>query len=303
MHGPWDSYHVIHSHHGNDIDATLRLTWLDVCRNPLRLSPTPKMDFSIPAVDIDLPDFLDPVLSYLADTLPSPIYSFLINALSHCLALFTSLFSLLTSLLSASPLTWDAQKILPPLISIFAAYLALLSLYRTTSWMIRTIIFFMKWGAMLGAFMAAVGWVMGNSNGNGLGNYGVVSTLGGFVLDMINGQGQNAAGSARSKSRTQKTRSRSRLADKKPKPKPWEPFERHREWQQDAAPVDQAADAQKFIGDIVGAAGKVVKESGWWNMAKKILEGGSGGDDGVEGTKGRKPTQKAKSKESRSRSR
>ncbi|KAF9467280.1 hypothetical protein BDZ94DRAFT_1287709 [Collybia nuda] len=237
------------------------------------------------AGDLDLPEFLDPALSYLADRLPSPLYSFLINVLSHFLALFTSLFTLITSLLSTSTSTWDAQTLLPPLISIFAAYLALLSLYRTTSWMIRTIIFFMKWGAMLGVFMALVGWVIGNSGGNGLENYGVVSTLGGFVLDIINGQGQNAARSSRSKTSSRKTRLRSSpIEKKKPKPKPWDSFERHHEWQQQGpAPVDHAPDAQKIISDIVDAAGRKVSATGWWNIAKKIVESGSGNEEKTEG--------------------
>jgi hypothetical protein len=261
------------------------------------------LNFNIPAATVDLPDFLDPMLSYLEDTLPSPVYSFFINFLSHALALLTALFSLVTSLISTNPSTWDAQKILPPLISIFAAYLALLSLYRTTSWMFRTTIFFIKWGAILGVLIAGAGWFIGNANGNDLGNYGVISTIGGFVLDTMFSQGQNAAGGTRSKSKS-KTRSRSRPAEKK-KPKPWEPFKRHREWQhQDGAPADQAADAQKFIGDIVGAAGKVVRESGWWSIAKKIVEGTSGEDAEAEVAGGRKQaSRKAKSKDSSSRSR
>src|SRR6267154_831419 len=96
--------------------------------------------------DITLPAFLDPLLDFFAEQLPPPLYSFLISLLSHSLALFTALVSLISSLVSSKPWEWDAQTIIPPLITFLAAYLALVSLYRTTSWMVRTSFWFIKWG-------------------------------------------------------------------------------------------------------------------------------------------------------------
>lgn len=247
-------------------------------------------------INIALPDILDPVLSYLSRTLPQPLYFFLINVLSHCLALFTALFTLVSSLISTNPLSWDAQTILPPLITVLAAYLALVSFYRTTSWMLRTSIFFIKWGTIIGALMAGAGYFMGNAAGGG-GN-GVVSGLGGFVLDMINGQGQNAAGGSRRSQRS------TRSFDKK-KPKAWESFERHREWQYQEN--DAGADAHTIISEIASAAGKFVRESGWWSVAKTIVEGGMGEQVEAESAKGKggrkQPPRKQKSKPGNSRSR
>jgi len=260
------------------------------------------LDFNAPVTAIELPEFLDPVLSYLNDTLPHPVYSFIINILSHSLALFTALSTLFTSLVSSNPLNWDAQTILPPLISLFAAYLALLSLYRTTTWMFRTSIWFIKWGTILGALIAGVGYFMGNMNGNGVGGYGIITTLGGFALDAINGQGQRATGGTKSRSKTQRSRSRFQQTERK-KPKPWERFERHQDWlYQEREDPTQAADVQKIISNIVDTAEKVVKDSGWWSVAKSIIERSTGENTDADVGETR-ATQKAKSKTSGSRSR
>ncbi|RDB25305.1 hypothetical protein Hypma_008054 [Hypsizygus marmoreus] len=243
-----------------------------------------------------LPDLLGPVVSYLADTLPPPLYTFLINFLSHCLALLAALYSLVISLASTHPLEWDAQSILPPIITVLAAYLALSSFYRTTSWMLRTTLWFVKWGTILGALTAGAGWYMGSANENGVGGYGVIPTLGNFVLDMINGQGQNAAGGSRSRSQKQ----RYRASPERKKPKPWDSFERHREWQyQETEGRVGNADAQTIINDIMGAASSAVKDSWWWSMTKSIVEGGLGEQtdgEGVNGNDRRKRSRKAQGK-------
>src|SRR5882762_8101257 len=117
--------------------------------------------------DIPLPAFLDPLLDYLSSRLPPPLFSFLLSLLSHALALFTSLLNLIFTVVSTKPADWDAQTLLPPLITLLAAYLALVSIYRTTSWMVRTTVWMMKWGAILSALAAGAGWMMGNQYAGG----------------------------------------------------------------------------------------------------------------------------------------
>ncbi|KAH7915207.1 hypothetical protein BJ138DRAFT_1142257 [Hygrophoropsis aurantiaca] len=218
--------------------------------------------------DIPLPAFLDPLLDYLADQLPPPLYTFLLKFLSSALAVVTALVSVVASLISTNPSEWNVQTILPPLITFFAAYLALVSLYRTTSWMIRTSLWFIKWGTIFGALTAGAGWYMGTQNGG----RGIVTTMGGVLLDMLNGQGQNAAGgtrappAARTKTQTQNKR-----------PKAWESFEKHRVWQyeEDAGSAQERNDAQKIMSEIGAAANRILAEGGWWDTAKSML-GGAG---------------------------
>jgi hypothetical protein len=213
------------------------------------------------AAAIGLPECFDYALLYIHDTLPAPLYSLLISILANSLALFTALQTLLTSLISTSPLNWDALTVLPPLISIFAAYLALLSLYRTTSWILRSSIWILKWGTILGALMAGAGWFMGNTVQGGVGNYGAVSNIGGFVLDVINGQGKNAG---RSRSRPRKSHL-SRSAGKKPKI--WESFERHREWKNQGkeSTSDESTTISQIFNHLLGVASRGGQ---WWNVAE-----------------------------------
>ncbi|KAF8891728.1 hypothetical protein BD779DRAFT_1512738 [Infundibulicybe gibba] len=230
--------------------------------------------------DLPLPRFLDPLLDYLADALPPPLYWFLLNFVSHGMAVVAALFSLLSSLASTNPLNWDAQTVLPPLISLLMAYLALVSLYRTTSWMIRTSLWFIKWGTIFGALMAGVGWYMGNA-GNGVGNRGIVTTLGGYVLNMIAGQNQDSQGEPRAaRPKGQSSRSQRKTT----KPKAQESFDRHREYRREGG---QMSDAQKIMEDIASATEKVLKESGWLNVAKSVWESSFGQGSREDGEEGR----------------
>jgi hypothetical protein len=253
------------------------------------------------AAFIGLPECFDYILLYIYETLPAPIYSFLINILANSLALFTALRALAISLVSTNPLSWDAQTVLPPLIGVFAAYLALLSLYRTTSWILRTSVWVLKWGTILGALIAGAGWVMGDRVDGSIGNYGFVSSVGGFVLDVINGQGQNVVGRLRSKSRIRNSYP-SRSTNKKPKI--WESFERHREWenQQNAASTDETSNLPQILNDFVGVANRAVGSSGWWSVGGGDADAGRDNMKDVKGNEGRS-RRKPKSRSSSSRSR
>ncbi|TFY66213.1 hypothetical protein EVG20_g4876, partial [Dentipellis fragilis] len=208
------------------------------------------MDNFDPA-DIPLPAFLDPFLDYLASALPPQLYSILLTVLSHGLAALTAFVSLVTNLISSQPWEWNAQQLLPPLISLLTAYLALLTLYRTTSWMVRTGIWMLKWGAIMSALGAGAGYMMANQQGGVArdgdgGNANRGPGMGGLLVDFISGlaQGQGQA----------RTTPRARSRPTKPRPKAWESFESHREWQfeeaaaaaGDGAPA--AEEVQRFLG-------------------------------------------------------
>ena len=230
--------------------------------------------------DIPLPAFLDPLLELLADQLPAPLYSFLITLLSHSLALFTALLSLISSLYSSKPWEWDAQTIIPPLITFLAAYLALVSLYRTTSWMIRTSIWFIKWGTILGALTAGMGWYMGSQNA-GVGNKSIISSLSGFIFDTLNNQGQYTPDAQRS-SRTPRTPMQHKSSDR---PKSWESFDKHNQWQYNQARDEnqEGNGAQDIMTSIMKTANRMLAESGWGDVARGIFEGSTSDDKATAG--------------------
>ena len=168
--------------------------------------------------DATIQNILDSLLSFLSSVLPPPIYSIAESLITHSLSVFVALLNFVYTLASAQ--NWDAQKVLPPLITLLAAYLALVSFYRTTGWMIRMAFAFVKWGFILTTLGGAAGYFFANANpgGNGLAMFGdgLLPTLGGMFLDMFNeGKQQGstktkgkARGSTRGKTSTKKSRSR-----------------------------------------------------------------------------------------------
>jgi len=150
----------------------------------------------------------------------------------------------------------------------------------------------------LGALIAGVGWYMGDRVGGGIRNYASLSNVGGFVLDVINGQGQNV-GRSRSKSRIRKPY-RSRSLEKKPKI--WESFERHRERQnqEEVAITDEATNLPQIFNDIAGVANRAVGGSKWWGVVGGDGDASRGEDDAAKGGQSR---WKSKSRSSSSRSR
>ncbi|CCM05693.1 uncharacterized protein FIBRA_07924 [Fibroporia radiculosa] len=222
-----------------------------------------------------VPDFFDPLLDYLSSILPPTVYAILTTLISYTLSLAMSSFSLVKGIVSSPPSSWDAQTILPPLITFLAAYLALVSLYRTTSWMIRTGIWVVKWGFILSVLAASAGWMLGSAQANGgndiggLVTGGVLPAVGGMLLDMLNGQ--NTAGGPRPGSRSSRAKTQ---REKAPRPKAWETWDKHREWEYSEnaqAEADGRSAEGNVLGDIMGAIGRTVVEGGWWETAKGVV--------------------------------
>ncbi|KAI0351027.1 hypothetical protein OH77DRAFT_978737 [Trametes cingulata] len=246
--------------------------------------------------DVDdsmLQSFLDPILSFLSSVLPPPIYTIAESLITHSLTLIAALFKFVLTLVNAQ--SWDAQQILPPLITLLAAYLALVSFYRTTGWMIRTAFWFVKWGGILGALAAGAGYFMGHANANGENgvgaafNGGILSMLGSALLGMLNEDGQNTSGASRSSrssrsSRTRagatgpRTRAQTRKQKEKERPKAWDSWDKHREWQYNAetAGRDNAARMNEGVQEAVQKVLGVVQEAvgtSWWETVKNVVEG------------------------------
>ncbi|KAI0712949.1 hypothetical protein C8T65DRAFT_646231 [Cerioporus squamosus] len=241
------------------------------------------MDYDLDVDTTYLQRFLDPVLNYLSSVLPPPMFSIVETLITHSINLLAALFSLVSSV--ASSQGWDSQKILPPIITLLMAYLALVSFYRTTGWMIRTTFWFVKWGGILAALAAGAGYFMG-TQGNGVGAFngnggGLLSLLGSAFLGMFNEDSSSSRPRRQTSARQEKEKER---------PKAWESWDKHREWQYsaDAAARDDAARANEGVQEAVQKVAGFVQEalgSGWWETVKSAVEGsGLGGSSGQEGS-------------------
>ena len=240
---------------------------------------------------------LTPVLSYLSTILPPPIFSIVSPLITYSLALLGALLRFARTLASAQ--NWDSQKILPPLITLLMAYLALVSFYRTTGWMIRTTFWFVKWGGILAALAAGAGYFMGTAQGDPDGiamfnNGGVLGMLGNLLLGVLNEDATGNKGRARSP-----RSSKSKTKKQKERPKAWEGWDKHRDWQYnaDAAARDDAARANENVQEAVQKVAGFVQEAlgtGWWETVKNAVEGsglvGTSGEQRKEGTRAKGKT-------------
>jgi hypothetical protein len=226
---------------------------------------------------IPFPDFLNPIFSYISSCLPPPVYGALLTLFAHGLAFFNALLGLGTALITSNPTDWDAQRIIPPLLTLLAAYLALASALRTAKWFVYTTAWLVKWGVVAAAVSAALAWALGGA-GNGGG--GIVPSLIAMVSDMLNGRWKDAVTGG---SRSSHQRSTSR-------PRAWDSFEQHWEWQFEeeqwnaANAASPAAHVQRFVADALNRA----RDGNWLSMARGALQssfahdqtGDSGGDSG-----------------------
>jgi len=232
------------------------------------------------------PRFLDPVLEFLSVNLPSPLYVLLLKVLSHSLGAIAALINLCGSLLSTSPSNWNAQTLLPPIITILAAYLALASLYRTTSWLIRLIFWFMKWGALLGIFMGGFGYLTGGAVGNAVGNQGPIPFLGGYVADLFSNQVSRPRSARQSNPQTRKAKMK--------KPAASEAFKRHEAYlRQNEVQQENVYESMKMIAD----AASYIFQSNWWAVKGPPEE--TNADAGELRRRGSKAKAKAGSSHSR----
>ncbi|EJF58249.1 hypothetical protein DICSQDRAFT_110601 [Dichomitus squalens LYAD-421 SS1] len=255
--------------------------------------------------DAAIQNFLDPLFSYLSTVLPAPIYSIVEALITHTLTLLSALLNFALALATAQ--NWDAQKILPPLITLLAAYLALVSFYRTTGWMIRTAFWFVKWGGILVALSAGAGYFLANAgidggnNGVGAFNGNLLSFFGNALLGLFDNE-DSQSGRTRparsSRSRTgPNTRSQTKKHKEKERPKAWESWDKQRDWRHtaEAAGRDDAARMNEGVQEAVQKVTGLVRDAlgtGWWEVVKNAVGSGLAGttDERQEASQSRRKT-------------
>ena len=230
------------------------------CNVMANTPPTPIVTVQVTVMDAWLPPFLNPFIEYMRASLPPPLYSFVVKILSHAFTAATAIIRLTVSLTNKNPSEWNAETLLPPIITLIAAYLALASLYRTASWAIRLTLFFLKWGCLIGIAMGMAGYYAGNKE-NGVANQGDEGFPGNVISSVFGG--------ASSSKHNRQTKPR-RATQTKPKPRDSFP-----EWQYRDQVEDPTTNphAQLIMDSIVNAAGLAL-EGNWWSTITKLGQSG-----------------------------
>lgn len=179
-------------------------------------------------------DMVEPYLQLLRSVVPPQIYSLITTSFSFALQLLNALFNIIavTSPLSAP------HTLIPAILTILCAYLALSSLYRT----VMFAFWFVKWGIILGVLFSLASWA----------NSGAPAQI---LATLVPAAMENKSGSSR--------------------PKSWESWSTHDRYKQEQKTQREkdAEEAQKFIQNVIDAAGDVYQKSGnWWETAKGVYE-------------------------------
>ena len=179
-------------------------------------------------------DMLEPCLRFLQSVVPPQIYSLITTSFSYTLQLLNTSFSIIAA---TSPLS-APNTIIPALLTVLCAYLALSSLYRT----VMFAFWFVKWGIILSLLFSFAGWV----------NTGAPAQ---FISNFVPAAVENKSGSSR--------------------PKSWESWSTHDRYKRERKTQGDkdAEEAQKFIQNVIDTAGNVYQKSGnWWETAKGVYE-------------------------------
>lgn len=179
-------------------------------------------------------DVVEPYLRLLQSVVPPQIYSLITTSFSYGLQLLNTLFNVISV---TSPLS-APSTIIPALLTILCAYLALSSLYRT----VKFAFWFAKWGIILGALFSLAGWV----------NSGALAQI---LANLVPAAMENKSGSSR--------------------PKSWESWSTHNQYKREQKTERQkdAEEAQKFVQNVIDTAGSAYQKSGnWWEVAKGVYE-------------------------------
>lgn len=157
-----------------------------------------------------------------------------------------------------------SQQILPPILSIIAIYFGILSLYRTTTSVIRTSFALVKWASIIAALAMAAGWFIGRGPLD-------VGMLLRVANELTNGQdrvntrtgGATRPATPRSYGGRTQTRRGRRNSDAE-RPGIFDSFLKHQQWREGQAQTEQV---QEYVEQVVKKSQKIVKEgSGLFNM-------------------------------------
>jgi len=116
----------------------------------------------------------DALLDILEDYLPPSIYDTIFTLFEYVLMVFTRLNSGFAYFLRGdSSNNQDGynealQALLPPVLSVIAIYFAILSAYHTAASFVRTTVWLVKWGVILGVIAAGTGFFAGRGAGDGI---------------------------------------------------------------------------------------------------------------------------------------
>ncbi|KAG8754504.1 hypothetical protein FRC14_005007 [Serendipita sp. 396] len=157
-----------------------------------------------------------------------------------------------------------AEQVVPPLLSIFAIYFGLVSIYRTTASFVRTVVSLIKWASIIALLAMGLGYFVAQG--------GVENPLGLDMMlrvasELVNGQTrifaqpENAAGGNGPRGGSYGGRTRTERGERQ-KPGIFDSFLKHQEWKD-----TQNEEVLEYVDKVVNNAQRAYEGgSKFWNI-------------------------------------
>lgn len=218
---------------------------------------------------MNLVDVAQQWVSTFHDTLPKSLLMILDPIYSNLASLAAKCYSVTDASVMDVFASFNLQTLLPPVISILTIYFALVSLYHTTTFFVRSTVFLLKWGTLIGVSAAALGYVANMFRPNS--------------FDIFN------QGEAR------------RPPFRSARPRVWDTFEEHRRWRENQREENPyAADAGRItretVEKFIDATQQMANQAGWWGTLSEFAAKTFVGDNAADPVKKRRKKKDAKGK-------
>ena len=172
------------------------------------------------------------------------------------------------------------QALLPPILSIVAIYFAMLSAYHTAASFVRTTVWLMKWGTILGFIAAGTGFFAGRGAGDGIAlqdlNLNNVVRLASQLLPDPN---VNLERAKRRREARAAGSGDARLRREGQRPSVFDSFAEHDAWRENQRLTE---DTQEYVKQVVEASQKVIKDGS--GLMGLLFGSRKQGDDSEEGS-------------------
>jgi len=231
----------------------------------------------------------DVLLDFLEDTLPPAIYDTISTLLEYLLTVFTSLnsgFAYFLRSAGGDPSNGQGgyseaiQAFLPPVLSVIAIYFAVLSVYHTAASFVRTTVWLVKWGIILGVIAAGTGFFAGRGAGDGIALQDLnLSNVVRLASQLLPDPSANIERAERRRAARAAGNRDARLRRAGQRPSVFDSFAEHDAWKKNQQLTE---DTQEYVKQIFEASQKVVNDgSGLMNI---LFGGRRQGDDNEEGS-------------------
>jgi len=251
----------------------------------------------------------DALLDLLEDYLPPAIYDAVFTLLEYLLMVFTSLNSSFAYFLrsagcvprhrldqfqtcthpffnSGDPSNDqdgynDAiQALLPPVLSVIAIYFAVLSAYHTAASFVRTTVWLVKWGIILGVIAAGTGFFAGRGAGDGIALQDLnLNNLVRLASQLVPGPNAYIERTERRRAARAVGNRDARLRRGEQRPSVFDSFAEHNAWKENQQLTE---DTQEYVKQVFETGQKVIKDGS--GLMGLLFGGRMQGDDNEEGS-------------------